>query len=150
MTQKEQRLLQPSWIFRVGRVWWDSPPWTGATRTVVSWLMSPIRIWADFDFAGAAGVVAILGCGAGCRAESGRKAGVDDGEDCADWGAACCAPTTDAWALPNRFAAGRSVEFEGRDMDWGAIRSGIWGLWELPTTQETPGRVASSSGARWA
>ena len=102
------------------------------------------------DFAGAAGVVAILGCGAGCRAESGRKAGVDDGEDCADWGAACCAPTTDAWALPNRFAAGRSVEFEGRDMDWGAIRSGIWGLWELPTTQETPGRVASSSGARWA
>src|SRR5271168_1002212 len=46
MTQKEQRLLQPSWIFRMGRVWRDSPPWMGATRTVVSWLMSPIRIWA--------------------------------------------------------------------------------------------------------
>ena len=29
-------------------------------------------------------------------------------------------------------------------------RSGICGLWELPTTQETPGRAASSSGARWA
>src|SRR2546422_903902 len=29
-------------------------------------------------------------------------------------------------------------------------RRGISGLWELPTTQSTPGRAASSSGARWA
>src|ERR1700676_3787681 len=32
ITQNEQRLLQPSWIFRMGRVWWDSPPWMGAER----------------------------------------------------------------------------------------------------------------------
>ena len=71
---------------------------------------------------------------------------------CANWGAACCAPTSDGWgvALGSRFAAGRKLEFEDCDMARGAMRSGIWGLWELPTTQETPGSAASSSGARWA
>ena len=41
----------------------------------------------------------------------------------------------------------------GASEQTGAIwvrRAGIWGLWELPTTQETPGKEASSSGARWA
>src|SRR5260370_6060272 len=40
-------------------------------------------------------------------------------------------------------SAGAAAESE-------SIRWGIWGLWELPTTQETPGSTASSSGARWA
>src|SRR5271156_4803035 len=46
MTQKEQRLLQPSWIFRMGRGWWDSPPWMGAERNSGCAKMSPVRIWA--------------------------------------------------------------------------------------------------------
>src|SRR5271170_210290 len=46
MMQKEQRLLQPSWILRMGRVWWDSSPWMGAERNSGWAKMSPVRIWA--------------------------------------------------------------------------------------------------------
>src|SRR5580692_12439782 len=109
--QKEQRLLQPSWIFRMGRVWWDSQPWMGAERNSGWWKMLEIRIWAGK-----------------------RKSAAESGT-VPRWGATCCAPTGE-WGG----AAGAT---------W-VIRLGIWGLWELPTTWVTPGRVASSSGARWA
>src|SRR5580704_19492363 len=64
ITQKEQRLLQPSWIFRMGRVWWDSPPRMGAERNS-GWLkMSPVRIWARWGELPEAGI--LPGWGATC------------------------------------------------------------------------------------
>src|SRR5580700_1149310 len=65
MTQKEQRLLQPSWIFRMGRVWWDSPPWMGAERNSGWAKMSPVRIWAGTESAPRGGALASWGAEAG-------------------------------------------------------------------------------------
>src|SRR6185295_10517508 len=68
-----------------------------------------------------------------------------------------CENATDEGVLEVRsVAAGRSVgcaelsETADRSKDPPLPkRVGICGLWELPTTQVTPGRAASSSGARW-
>src|SRR5271157_3162588 len=102
--------------------------------------MSPVRIWAGWG--GGSGVEISLGLGA-----------------------MNCAPTK-AWlgaASASRIRAEvgtKLVGAAGADAENGAsparteamdaTRVGIWGLWELPTTQVTPGRLASSSGARWA
>src|SRR5271166_3348181 len=64
--QKEQRLLQPSWILRMGRVWWDSPPWMGAERDSGWSKMLPVRIWAGGDFSSRLGV--LPRAGTACRA----------------------------------------------------------------------------------
>src|SRR5271163_1734638 len=66
MMQKEQRLLQPSWIFRIGRVWWDSPPWMGAERNSGWAKMSPVRIWAWYGVSSRLGILPRRGaaCGA--------------------------------------------------------------------------------------
>src|ERR1700721_852749 len=66
MMQKEQRLLQPSWILRMGRVWWDSPPWMGAGRNSGGAKMSLERIWAG----GGGGGGLEMGGGEGVGGES--------------------------------------------------------------------------------
>src|SRR5882762_8729098 len=118
ITQNEQRELQPSWILSVGRVWFPSPPRTGAERNSERSKMLPMRILPR-------------------------------------WGAACCAPTKEwngAVESECKAAAGKKPLADSAGAATGSESTswGIWGLWELPTTQETPGSAASSSGARWA
>jgi hypothetical protein len=63
-------------------------------------------------------------------------------------GATCCAPAMKTVAaFVNGFSGTKFGEVLGIGEE---IRFGICGLWELPTTWVTPGRVAKSSGARWA
>src|SRR5258708_34039301 len=70
ITQKAQRLLQPSWIFKVGRWGFGCPPGAGAAGA--SW-------WAE---------VAAAGGGAGVAAASGGggKPGTPERELGAHWG----------------------------------------------------------------
>src|SRR5579863_5036302 len=113
----------------------------GAERNSGWEKMSPVRIWAEWGERTAELEISPrpgTACCAptkewngttesGIKAEAGKKL-FEMEELLSRLSAACCAPT------------------EAREV----ARSGIWGLWELPTTQETPGRAASSSGARWA
>ena len=82
------------------------------------------------------------------RIGAGRVATAVESELVRTKGATCCAPTTKRVAA---FFNGFSGTKFGEEFGIGEeIRFGICGLWELPTTWETPGRVAKSSGARWA
>ena len=91
----------------------DSPPRTGATRTTRRSKMLPARI------------------GALAGSDAAEKSRRDAGGLVASRGAIYCAPTGKDRRDPNSVAVGmKFVELSAG----GEIKSGICGLWELPTT----------------
>src|SRR5580704_13764131 len=109
----------------------------GAERNSGWAKMSPVRIWAACG--GGSGVGISLGLGAmNCAPTKEWNGASDESEGKSRFPAAL------GMTVPSLIALGRATG------EICVIRLGIWGLWELPTTQVTPGRVASSLGARCA
>src|SRR5581483_4431854 len=121
--QNEQRLLQPSWTFKFGRVRSDEAANTGAAIS---------SVWAKISATRNLGVAEAWGGGSDTSLYNGIN------------------PKPGArWVLVSKPSARCELSHPG-SVQVLAANSLIRCLWELPTTHCTPGREPISSGALWA